>query len=871
MNIINKLTLRYMKHNKSRTIVTIIGAIISVAMLTAVFSIKASFMDMMQRDAIAYNGTWHASFLDVTGEDVESITKNEYIEGYDIENELGFARLTNSKNSKKPYLYVTQHSNHDLLAVNAIEGRLPETEDELVITSQLLQTSGVQWKVGDVITLEFGERSETEEDMKISLGSDVPYYSEEIFTPANRKTYTITGIVQAPARENNVPAAYRAFSGLSETKLKTGSPYTVSVEYKDYKKLGTGIYDLSDEIASKVHRVSDQGKPNEAKIGYNRNLLLYSGISNDSRFVTTMYLAVITIGTIIMIGSISLIYNAFAISLADRSRALGMLSSVGATKQQKRASVFFEAAVIGLFAIPVGLILGSLGIGITFELLSPFIQKMFSVSEPIRFVIEPFNIVVVILISILTLLISAWLPALRASRITTISAIRQNKEIEIQSKDVRTSKVTRKLFGFEAELGLKNLKRNKHHYRTTVFSLAISVILFLAASSFSLYLEKSYNMAQEPVPYDVVVSVNGNDLEEIKPLTNELMSVENATSKVKTQYLTAALDLKENQVTVDIANRLTPYEGAYLMNANIVSLDDASFTKYLQTAGIDKKKLEGDKVPAVLVNRFTLKEKRIFTEITQLTVTEGTDLPFNIDLFDGSKIEGSIRIASITDKHPPFMDRYQEDPSIVTFVVSEKDFDSLFQELGNDQLFSYIGSEVQFTTEQSVALENEIVPILNSYPSVNAYTTNLIEIRQSELNRATVTSVFLYGFVVLLGLICTATIINTISTGMALRKREFAMLASMGMTPKTMKRMIRFEGLFYGIKSLLYGLPISLGVIFLIYKILSRNFSFDFTLPWVDIIIAVVGVFFIVGMTILYATKKQKGQSIVETLKNENI
>ncbi|MFF2157194.1 ABC transporter permease [Paenibacillus chitinolyticus] len=867
MNIVNQLTLRYMKQNKSRTLVTIIGAVISVAMLTAVFTINGSFMDMMQRSTIAYTGKWQAAFKNVAGEDVTNITNTEVIERYDIEHQLGFARLPNSKNGKKPYLYVSEHSNLDVIGGSLTDGRLPQNEHELVLSSQFVETSGVHWQVGDVITLEYGERSGTVDGKKMPLGNNSSYQAEEFFTPKTTKTYTISGIVQAPAREQDAAAAYRAFSGLSKENLRSGSPYTVSVEYMDYKELGNNIYDTSKTIANKVNQV----KSNEVNIEYNRNLLLYSGISNDSRFVKTMYLTVFTIGSVILIGSISLIYNAFAISLSQRSRTLGMLSSVGATKQQKRASVFFEAAVIGITAIPTGMLLGSLGIGVTLHLLNPFIQKMFSVSEQMRLVIKPFDIIAVILFSILTLLISAWIPAVRASRITAINAIRQTKDIEIKGKDIRTSKITRRLFGFEAVLGLKNLKRNKHHYRATVFSLAISVILYLSASSFSMYLEKSFNMAQAPIPYDVSVSVNGADLANMKSLTNELMTVKNATTKVKTQIFTAELSLKENEVTTDITSRLTPYQGTYEMSANIISLDDASFTSYLQSAGINEKKLEvGDTVSAVLVNRFTLKEKHIFTDISQLTVAEGTELPFNVNPLDGTKTQGKVRIASITDKRPPNMFRYQETPSTVTLIVSEQGFDKLRQELDNDKLSSLIASEVQFTTVQSAELEKETISILNEYPNVDAYTTNLIEIRQNEKDRATVISVFLYGFVILIGLICTANIINTISTGMALRKREFAMLASIGMTPKSMKRMIRYEGLFYGMKSLIYGLPVSLCVIFIIYKILSRNFSFTFTLPWDAFLLAGMGVFFIVGTTILYANRKQKGQNIVESLKSEN-
>lgn len=865
MNIVNQLTLRYMKQNKSRTLVTIIGVVISVAMLTAVFSISSSFMDMMQRNAIAYSGKWQAAFLNVAGEDVAVITNTEAIERYDIDQKLGFARLSNSPNSVKPYLYITGHSNHDVVGVRLIDGRLPQNENELALSSEYHRTAGVNLKVGDVVTLNFGDRSLNVDGQSETLGNYDVYQSKEVFTPTTTKTYTITGIVQAPAKEQEVIAAYHAFSGLSEGDLEEGSPYTVSVEYKDFKGLGNDIYETSDAIASKVSGVKDQVKSNGVKIKYNRDLLLYSGISNDSHFLNTMYLAVLSVGIIILIGSVSLIYNAFAISLSERSRTLGMLSSVGTTKQQKRASVFFEAAVIGVIAIPAGLFFGSIGIGVTLHLLSPFIQKMLFVSEPMRLVIEPFSMVAVILFSILTLFISAWFPAVRASGITPITAIRQTKDIEIKGKDVRTSKMTRKLFGFEAELGLKNLKRNKHHYRSTVFSLAISVILYLAASSFSLYMDKSYNMAQAPLPYDLSVNARGADLERVRSLTNELMSVQNATTKVKTQLLFHDLVLNENEVTTDISSRhtLNP-DGKYFMSANIVSLDEASFAAYLQSAGIDAKKLEGDEISAILVNRFTLKEEHNFTDISQLTVQEGSELPLTLN--EGAK----VRIASITDKRPPFMLRYKEDALTVTFVVSERGFDKL-RERGNAMLSEQVTSEVQFTTEQSAALENEINPIINKYPDVHIYTNNLIEERQDAMNRATVTSVFLYGFVVLIGLICLANIINTISTGMALRKREFAMLASIGMTPKGMKKMLRFEGFFYGMKSLIYGLPISLCVMFFIYKSLSRNFEFAFTLPWANLFIAGIGVFFIVGTSILYATRKHQEQNIVESLKNENI
>lgn len=857
MNVVNQLTLRYMQKNKSRTRITIAGVIISVAMIAATMSIGISFMDMMQRSTISYTGNWQAAFQNVDGSKVRTIADAPELKQSSVSHELGFAQLPNSQNPNRPYLYVTQHSNFDLMAVHVLEGRLPENESELAVSSQILTSGGVAYKVGDSVTLSVGVRKSNSQQNEI-YDARTSFTSDEVFEETGKQKFVITAIIEAPEQESKAAAGYCALSGLSDTGIIPGQSYSVKA---NFKRLDSTIYQVSKKIAEDAGSVPD----------YNTSLLLYTGISNDSRFMTTLVLATLLVGIVILIGSAALIYNAFAISLSERKRALGMMASVGATKRQKQFSVLFEALVIGIIAIPLGLVIGYGGIAITFKLITPILQNVFTVHAPLKLVIVPASVAGTVIFAVVTLFGSAWLPAKKASRITPIDAIRQTQDIEIKSKNIRTSILTRRLFGFEAELGLKNLKRNKQRYLTTVFSLTISIVLFLSASALTLYMKESYKMAQAPIPYDMVVTVEGNDSDQTNRCLNDLMKAQNDGSAISTKTLTAGLKLSDDEINYDIRSRVAKSEGFYAMSLNLVALDDVAFKKYIAAAGLDAGKIDGDTPQGILVNSFILKEKHDFTEITQLTATEGKSLAFDVPLSDGEKYHGSIQISAVTNELPPFMLRYEEDVTQVYIVVSERTMEGISAMINAKDDPYLIRNAVQFTAVDAAALEKEVGEITSRYNGIHTYIRNSVADRQRELEMEIIVSIFLYGFVALIGIISVANIINTITTGMNLRQREFAMLKTYGITHAGFQRMIWYEGLFYGIKAAAYGLPVSFCVIFLLYKTIGRNFDFEFILPWNSILTVLIGVFAIIGVAILYSSRKANRQNIVDTLKNENI
>jgi putative ABC transport system permease protein len=827
-------------------------------MISATSAIGGSFTDMLRRSVILTTGNWQSSWKGVPGSELEKITASPLIKDSLISHTVGFGLLPGSKNSQRPYIYITEYNSFDLSAITLKEGRLPENNTELVISSKMLDTSGVSYKIGDKVTFEIGERTSKAVPDTV-LDNTHSYEEGELFTKTGEKQYTITGIVDASNKENLSRAGYAAFGGLSEDNIKNDETYTV---YGGFHKINKAFYKNTEII---------KNESKAQKVDYNNELLFYSGLSQDNRFMLTLKYATFIVGFIILLGSVSLIYNAFAISLTERSRTLGMLASVGATKQQKRNSVLFEAFLIGCIAIPVGLVCGYLGLGITFWLLNPIIQDVFYVAVPLKLIIVPIGCIGAILFSALLLMISAWFPAKRASKISPIDAIRQTQDVNIKGKSVKTLGITRKLFGFEAELGLKNIKRNKHRYYATLFSMIISIVLFLTASGFTAFINKSFTMSNAPINYDLTVSVYSDDNEEINRFQKELLNLNPVNNIVVANYINGNTDLLENQVSDEVKKRLGLFENGYQLELQIISMDDDSLRQYAKEAGVEYEALQSGSLKGILINTFNLKEGHKFTTVSQLRVKTGDTIPYKLMDDAGKSWETMIEVGAITDKIPLPVPGYQESMSNITMVVSERSMESLINTFEQKGDRIYKNSVVFYQTNSATKLEKDIETIKANYPGLSSYTDNVVMQRQRQERLSLIFSVFLYGFVILIAIVCTANIINTISTGIHMRKREFAMLKSYGITPDGFDKMIRYESIFYGLKSLLYGLPIGCGMIYLVYKTLGRNFDFYFFLPWQNIIIAVFSVFLVIGSTMVYAVRKTKKDNIIDTLKNENL
>lgn len=871
MNIINKLTIRQLKLNKKRTLITIIGVIISVAMITAVATLGISYLDLMKRQVITNDGEWHVLYSNVNKKNINSLKDNSNTESMILSKEIGYSYLKDSKNKRKPYLYLKAYNSEGFnkFPVKLTEGRFPNNSNEIVIPKSIINDAKVNYRISDTLNIGIGKRVFKEsKNTNISLTQDDPLSSnsdnvEEFLTTEFSKSYKIVGIIEPYRFEPTSAPGYTVFTYLDENELISEDKVNVSIILKN---VNNKLFDEAKSIAS---------DNNIEKVSFNTTLLRYYGVIKDDLLKKMLVSLSTIIMIIIMIGSISLIHNAFSISVSERSRHLGMLSSIGATKTQKRNSVFFEGLLIGVISIPLGIIFGLGGIGITFIFINSLIQGALGITEKFKLVISPLSIFVALIVSLITLFISTYRPARLASKLSAIDAIRQTSDLKISKKEVKTSILTSKLFGIEGDLALRNIKRNRSRYRSIVFSLIISLILFLSVTSFTDSLKKSVEMTLEGVNFDLQMSLNIED-ENIKAqLINNVSNLNNISQSIRVDTIDAKTLLNEESLGDHLrqSNSLELEDGKYPYYIKINALDDSALESYSKEVGVDYNKLKNTKNPAVIVIdtvTFFNYENDKYVEVKSIKTKIGEKMDLTYYNFDIEKNEPltQINIAAITDKVPTGI---QNNIGNNTFniVVSKEVFNKFKKSMKN--FIPEHDTNIFMTSPDPASLQLDLEKLVEPQIKNHVSIYNVYKERQKEEQLILLISIFVYGFIALITSISIANIFNTISTSISLRRTEFAMLKSVGMTPRSFNKMINYESIFYGIKSLSYGLPISFIIMYIIHTSTLTKFDFKFTIPYKTVLIAIMAIFIIVISAMLYSSSKVKQENIIDTLKKDFI
>lgn len=885
MNILNHVTRKTLLKNRTRTVVTIIGVILSAAMITAITTFISSMQDFMIRSITASEGGWQASVRSIPYSKAAAIAGDGSVASAGILRPLGSALLDGCANPDKPYLYV-QALDSEAFALTGLtptEGRLPQNDRELLISEHVRDNGGVSYRLGQTITLPIGERMYTD---GYAVAGNAPYLpddSPERLDVRETRTFTVVGFCARPSSEDYSAAGYSVFTFLDRDTLAAEDTVSISLTARSPYR----IYETMERLAG------------NADVQYHANLLRYSGVSQNDSFLRVLYSMAAILIALIMVGSISLIYNAFAISVSERSRQFGMLSSAGATSRQIRRSVFYEALVISGIGIPLGLIAGVGGIGITLYFLGDAIAATGGVSNvPFRLSVSVLSLVIAAAVGLATVLISAYIPARRAARMSAIDAIRQTGDIRLKARQVRTSPLIRRLFGLEGDLALKNFKRNRRRYRATVLSLFISVVLFISVSTYTDMLKRSVSSFYSEYNYDIEIYMRDRDPDgengaAFLTALKGLDSVREASMlRGANAYYMAdkdAFDPDTWELAETLGNVMTEYGGEmseadraslgwkegeenYEARMRIYALDESELTRYLQTLGLNPADYTDPAHPrGIVLDRFLAMDKGGRYVDGHVFRGEPLEITVNSRSVWDSAASGNqtvpLMLAAFAEKAPLGM---QDIPSgglysAVRVIVSQEVLDACFGE-------GFGGSPPSFavSADDPVQAEKDIQRLIKQQATGYSLVNHAAN-QQENRNTMLVVSVLSYGFIVLISLITVANVFNTISTNVGLRRREFAMLKSVGMTRQGFDKMMNFECLFYGLKALLYGLPVSAGVVWLIRASLGQGLEMDYGWPWLSFGVAILAVFLVVFITMLYAMSKIRKENIIDALKNENL
>ncbi|MBE6848380.1 MAG: ABC transporter permease [Ruminococcus sp.] len=898
MNIFQKVTLASLRKNRTRTIVTIIGIVLSTALICAVITSVSSLQEYMKQCNIEEYGNWHCEVEGENAEQYKRICTNPEVEQTFYARRVGYAEI-GSQNEFKPYLYLTSVSSNfcDNMPVYLTSGAMPANHKEILLPDHLRENGGVSYAVGDTLTITVGKRVLDGN----TLWQHRPNYlyddsgdavvTEEKLVDTREMTYTVAGFYERPEFEPYDAPGYTAIT-ITASGLPQDAVYDIYFRMNDPKE----VYDFAEAM--------------HLNANFNRDLLMFSGASKYDSFYTTLYgLTAIIIGLIVF-GSVSLIYNAFAISVSERTKQFGLLSSIGATKKQLRRMVFFEGFAVSLIGIPIGILLGIAGIGVTLHLLGERFIMMAGSRSPMHLSVSPASILIACAVALLTVMISAWIPSRRATKVTAVEAIRQTREIQTEKKEIRTPKFVTKFFGLSGTLAHKHYKRSKKKYRTTIVSLFMSIVLFISVSAFTDYLLEAGRGAFMSMGFDIAYEPSEKEIANVG-VDNMLTMLADVDHVEKAAYVKRRafnVEIPISDVTpeaYEMRKELYTQEDNLeegWMNSIIAAefVDDATFLELLAKNGLSEAKYYDPEHPlALAVNPVATFDTQTgkFVKMNILADGEatvkvrthkavenckfsntdvnaqGVEICFFIDKSSGKLVEipsaDCCKDYTLTSGHLlkefPY---FSEDGVSVTFIYPES-FKTLvlpadYKTMGVDD-----GTFV-LVADDHTACEAALKQVLLDN-ALGTYISNYAAVVEAERNVVSIIRVFAYSFIILISMIAAANVFNTISTNIALRRREFAMLRSIGMTGKDINRMMNYECLLYGSKSLLAGLPVSFVITYLIHRAVNSGFAIDFHLPWGAVGVAVFSVFGVVFITMLYAMGKLKKDNLIDALKNENI
>lgn len=884
MKLLNKLTLKNLRLNKVRTIVTIVGIMLSAALITVVSGMALSGRQTMIDGQTEWSGNYDVALDIIDTAKIDKIRQNRNVENAFYKERLGYARTKNADGETCNYsvLAMSENTYGNCFKIDLIKGKFPTNSGEAVVTKSFKTQDGKDVKVGDKITLDVGVL--TDKDGNVLDEEGIHNLLQKDFNKCNiidtvKRTYTVTGIIERPKTSelydpSNLSMIYTASDEKAPVEaIRTKHMNKLYIAYTPQSE-GDYLQNTADILGFKAddmsHVISDEISPEDQQTSginayeFNSILLSMKGYgSNDATNTVIFSLAVIII-IIVMLASVFVIRNSFAISITEKTSMYGMLASVGATKRQIRRNVLFEGFILGLIGIPLGILLG-LGVNaILISILNSVLGDVLSGTSFV-FVTPTIPIICAIVLSAVTIFCSSFFIALRASRIPPLIAIRGNKDIKVKNnKPYRTSKLTKKLFGVGGEIASKSLKRSRKKYRTTVISIVVSVAMFIAVSAFMDYGMTFTDHYYGNTDYSYMVSgIDANQAQTIE----KMPEIENYLT-VGLQYGYVSADVPVNECGKNFL--YDEPDGTKSFGAEFLEFEHDTFVKICRELELDYSKVKGGVLvysqvtPDNSESGNSSKPMKLFgkTAPTKFTV-HGNDDEGN------ALITGKLKVSSVFDKIPESIEYVAGDGTTFggSLIIGEQGVIS--PQLGEHGCYITLYANTSDHTSLTSRIES-MSGTGDSESYISIYDSEEI-VRQFNAVMLIV-GIFVYGFIGVISLIGLTNIFNTISTNMQLRSKEFASLKSIGMTKKEFNRMIRLESLMYGIKSLIIGIPLGVLGVFAIFSAFSNgNVPMSFVFPWKAILISIAAVFIVVWLIMKYSISKVNKQNIIETIRNDNI
>jgi putative ABC transport system permease protein len=855
MKSYSEITGRYLKVQKKRTILTIIGIVLSVALITSIATMFKSFQDNRIRQVKGYSGDFHILFNSVNDGHIPYFKAHKDIKKTGITRYDGASIIGKRKKSgRNVELYVESYNKEmfELKNIKLSEGRLPQKEDEIILEPWAMEVLNA--KVGDKITLKLGEIIYPEDE---GNGKEINY--EDIkFKEKNSKEYIICGLIKEAIQGNGI-------SYLSEeSSLNKNEKYNIYANINLKKQA---------EVIGK--QIVEELNLDEDSIWYNEELLRVMLKSLDDSENRVVGLIAVFFIILVIVATISVIYNSFHMSVMERVSQFGILRSVGASKNQIKRIVMKEAMILAIISIPIGLVLGLVALKIVIMILGSLAFSMF---EGFEITINPIILLGSAVLGLITIYISSKGPAKLAAKVSPLEAIKNSGSVKKEDfKKAKSGIIAGKIFGIEGQVAYKNLRRNKTRFRITIFSMVISIVLFIVFNSFAYDIKKVERVAMATEPeYRVMLSSDEVEESTISKFCEDIEKVQGIDLVYKEIRESPAIAIEKDKLNKE-------YED--LTETNFYNFDDGDYAftyspfyaynsksfeeskKNIIAGEINEKKLNEENGVIIIQNAHikTKDKKRANINVTNYKI--GDEISIIPSSITGDTDENllnhvgkiKVKVLGILEEDAVFENSWEW--GSLRFISTEKVYKDIFGELRSNNLNIRTGKDVDHK-----GIKEKLESIANEN---NMYILDNVEAAKRDKSMMMQIMVFIYGFITVVTLISSINIINTINTNLLLRKRELATFKSIGMAEKQIKKMIVLESVYYAIIASIYGILMGMPLSYILYRLMSELRAYEWNIPWSSIVMAFIGAVLMVIIASMISLRKMNRINIMDSIRAE--
>lgn len=850
--ILTKLTLTTMRKNRNRTLSTSVGIILSVFFMTVIVLLASSLSMSMVTAATNKYGSWHVMSKEFTGNMIDDMKTNKIIQDSAYIDSLGYMQISEPQNTNKPYIHIAETSKNitNFIICDIKEGRFPETDNEIVVTSQFLK-SYPAFSMGSEIEIDIGQRLSNASNSVLEqnasyLGND----KEHIQASGNKKVYHIVGIVdRIPTIEYDFSPGY------------TFITFNTTTTYKNFSKTYLKLQNLPDSL----DRVNDY--LSSEKIIYNSELLSYLGVTGSENLQDMIFKIVVALIAIVGFSAFILINNSLVTASDERSKQFGVLLSIGMTRIQTILMYLLEVIIIGVISIIAGV---SIGIGFVFSAFQWICKLIIQASYldlALKIDLNILYLLMVALITFIILMVAAIINALRCIKGSVISKVKRNKEIKI-----RNQKSKNKSANVEWSIITSSFKRYNKKYRYALISLLLSVVLFVVAGSFESYANKYIEEMLPTVDYDIRVIVHQNDFNAIiNDQYNTITQISEISNSGWISYASAGLvqldgleiddNLKKYILSHDIDKLKINY--AFISNEHFIDLCKRENKDSNDYFAKDGRVLMYDNL-----------SYRIDGEICSFPLFQGNSATFPLCYMNKQQWDDYNTTGNLQGNYTNILlkaDRVTKS-NLQMELSTLKNSNGIFVIIPIDMLSEFsndlpVEAEMYFSALDYKTAQNKIEQLSNE-SDWNIAVETIAERYEKEKNTYAMYDIFVVVFSIMVSLVSIINAFNAVYSNLMKRRREFAVLQSIGISEKGFNKLIVYECMF------LCGVVTSAATVLSLLLSLLLSFSFPLTqyvyfVPLKHLLIATLCLIIVIFISMIKPATLIKKQNVIETIKGD--